>query len=126
MIRVQDLLNQIQELGYRVELIGDGIKFTYTRGGQTPGEAVSILKQFKKCKKEVVEYLQQTVMPEPQKPARRYDRELDAYIGKPSENPKGYRCTGCGGLGQRYCLALGNDGKWWWSWRCLGCSPERN
>jgi hypothetical protein len=54
---IQNLLNQIQELGYRFELVGDGIKFTYTKGSKTPKEAIPILRHFKERKQEVIEYL---------------------------------------------------------------------
>ena len=56
---VQELLSQIQTLGYRVELVGDNVKFTYTKGSQIPKEAIPILKQFKERKHEVVACLQQ-------------------------------------------------------------------
>lgn len=135
---VQELLNQIQELGYTFELVGDGIKFTYTKGNQTPREAISILKQFKERKQEVVDYLQKRSKLEVQKqekptiqhyePTER-DRELERYIGKPSLNPNGYNCITCGAIGERYCLAFSN-GRWWWGWQCLKCrpynEPERN
>lgn len=124
---IQDLLNQIQGLGYRFELIGDGIKFTYTRGGQTPKEAIPILKHFKERKQEVVEYLQQS-KPEPQKPTER-NRELEQYIGKLDMNPNRCLCVKCGKVAGRYCLGHVKD-RLWWAWWCLECrpytEPERN
>ena len=122
-----------------VELIGDGIKFTYTRGSQTPKEAVPILRQFKERKQEVVNYLQEQSRPEPQKPekptTRQYelterDYEIERYIGKPDLNPNKYPCARCGTIAGRYCLGQNLDGKWWWAWWCLRCrpytEPERN
>jgi len=50
------------------------------------------------------------------------DRGLERHIGKPSLNPNGYKCTGCGAIGERYCLAFSN-GRWWWGWQCLKCNP---
>ncbi len=153
----QKLINQIQELGYRFELVGDNIKFTYTKGGgQTPKEAIPILRQVKEHKQEVVEYLQRqpsgsqddidrilaifngrivgTKPPEKSK-ERVYeptesDHKLDQYIGKPDANPNGYKCMCCGSIGERYCLGQGGDKKWYWGWQCLRCrpytEPERN
>jgi hypothetical protein len=152
---VQKLINQIQELGYRFELVGDNIKFIYTKGGQTPKEAIPILMQVKECKREVIEYLQQQplkgqdaidrvltmfggrivgVRPpeEPQKPVTMQcepterDFELDRQINEPCPNPKGFKCFICGDLGQRYGLAQDNTKRWWFGWVCLKCKPERN
>ena len=134
-MNVQDLLNQIQELGYRFELVGDGIKFTYTKGSQTPREAIPILKHFKERKQEVIGYLQQQSKPELQKPIiKQYEltergRELEKIIGKPDMNPNRHPCVKCGKLAGRYCLGHVND-RLWWAWWCLECrpytEPERN
>ena len=131
---IQNLLNQIQELGYRFELVGDGIKFTYTKGSKTPKEAIPILRHFKERKQEVIEYLQQS-KPEPQKPiTRQYeptqrDLELEKAIGKPDMNPNRHPCVKCGELAVRYCLGHVHD-RLWWAWWCLECRPytelERN
>ncbi|KXK28785.1 MAG: hypothetical protein UZ01_02525 [Candidatus Brocadia sinica] len=129
MMVVPKLINQIQELGYRFELIGDNIKFVYTKGSQPPKEAIPILLQVKERKQEIIEYLQRQSKPGTEEPITgRYepteaDRRLERYISKPSENPKGYKCSKCGGLGERYCLGQGRDARWYWSWRCLKCSP---
>ena len=58
MIVIQELFNQIERLGYKFELVGDSIKFTYVKGNQTPREAVPILRQFKERKQEVIKYLE--------------------------------------------------------------------
>lgn len=152
----QKLINQIQELGYRFELVGDNIKFVYTKGGQTPKEAIPIFMQVREYKQEVVGYLQWQQSQEqdaidkvlnifdgrivgikpPEEPKERTceptesDRELERYIGRPSMNLNGYKCIRCGSVGERYCLGKGLDRKWYWGWQCLKCRPysehERN
>lgn len=122
---VQELLNQIQELGYKFELVGDNIRFTYTRGDQTPKEAIPILTQFKERKQELVKYLQQ----QPQKPESKHyeptqhDLELEKEIGKPDLNPNKYPCVRCGVIAGRYCLGLNKGNRFVWGWQCLRCRP---
>ena len=147
----QKLITQIQELGYRFELVGDNIKFTYTKGGRTPKEAIPILMQVKEHKQEVIGYLKRRPLKDqdaidkilaifngrvvgvrpPNKPKEvmyeptESDFKLDEYVGKPSMNPNGYKCMNCSSIGERYChcLGLGHGGKWYWGWQCLGCRP---
>lgn len=126
----KNLLNCIQELGYRYELIGnDTLKFSYTRDGETPKEAIPILKQVKEHKQEVLTYLRQTARPDAQKPtSRQYelteaDFRLDEYIGKLHMNPNRYPGAKCGAVAGRYCLGQGKDSRWWWAWWCLECRP---
>lgn len=132
-MNVQNLLNRIQELGYRFELISnDTLKFSYVKDGDTPKEAIQILRQVKEQKQEVIWFLQQQSKPELQKPIiKRYeptedDWALDRYHAQQTTpNPKGYKCIVCGNLGETYRLVNKAD-RWWFGWLCSICKPDRN